>query len=94
VILVIDDEAVMRNMATEILQEFGYRVVTADDGKQGVALFKEYQFEIQAVILDMAMPVMSGREAYLEMKKLNPEYRRYSTWGATGLSGSLIRWGG
>jgi len=72
-ILVIDDEAVMRNMATDILQEFGYRVITANDGKQGVALFKECQSEIQAVILDMAMPVMSGREAYLEMRKLNPE---------------------
>ena len=75
VILVVDDGVVMRNMATDVLQEFGYQVITANDGKQGRAIFKERGREIQAVILDMAMPVMSGREAYLEMRKIDPEVK-------------------
>lgn len=71
-ILIIDDEEIMREMATNILREFGYRTLTANDGKQGVALFREHQQETAAIILDMAMPVMSGKEAYLEIRKIDP----------------------
>jgi DNA-binding NtrC family response regulator len=74
-ILVVDDEEVMRNMATDILQEFGYQAITANDGKQGLACFKKRRQEIKAVILDMAMPVMSGRDAYLEMRKIDTQVK-------------------
>ncbi len=71
-ILVVDDEPVMREMATQILNEFGFQVITAADGQECVAIFKERKGEIRAVILDMAMPVMSGKEAYLGMQKIDP----------------------
>jgi DNA-binding NtrC family response regulator len=72
-ILVADDEPVMRDMAMQILTEFGFQVITAEDGEECISLFKERKEEIRAVILDMAMPVMSGKEAYLGMQKIDPD---------------------
>jgi len=71
-ILVVDDDAVVRDMAENILKIAGYTVLTAENGQDGVAKFRQYHLDIKAVLLDMAMPVMSGGEAFVEMKKINP----------------------
>ncbi len=74
-ILVVDDEPVVREMARDILESFGHRVTTAGDGMEGVVLFREDHMAIKAVLLDMAMPGMSGRETYLEMRKIKPDVK-------------------
>ncbi|MCX6984834.1 MAG: response regulator [Lentisphaerae bacterium] len=74
-ILVADDELIMRKTAKGILSKLGYDVVFAEDGEQTVTVFNERHNEISAVLLDMAMPKMSGREAYIEMKKIHPELK-------------------
>jgi PAS domain S-box-containing protein len=74
-ILVADDELIMRKTAKGILSKLGYDVVFAEDGEQTVSVFNERHKEISAVLLDMAMPKMSGREAYIEMKKIYPELK-------------------
>jgi len=56
-ILVVDDEPIMREIASEILRECGYDVITADEGKAGVAIFRERYKDITAVVMDMALPV-------------------------------------
>ncbi|MBV5338240.1 MAG: PAS domain S-box protein [Deltaproteobacteria bacterium] len=71
-ILVVDDDELVRDMAEEALQIVGYTVLTAANGQEGVDLYRQHQDRIKAVLLDMAMPVMSGREAFLEMQKINP----------------------
>jgi PAS domain S-box-containing protein len=71
-ILVVDDDELVREMAVEALQVVGYTVLTATNGQEGVDLYRQHQDRIKAVLLDMAMPVMSGREAFIEMKKINP----------------------
>ncbi len=71
-ILVVDDDELVRAMAEEVLHAVGYTVVTATNGQEGVDLYRQHQARIKAVLLDMAMPVMSGREAFLEMQKINP----------------------
>jgi PAS domain S-box-containing protein len=71
-ILVVDDDELVRGMAKEVLQAVGYTVLTAANGQEGVDLYRRHQAAISAVLLDMAMPVMSGREAFIEMKKINP----------------------
>jgi CheY-like chemotaxis protein len=65
----------MRKMAKGILAKLGYDVVFAEDGEQTVNVFRERCGEIRAVLLDMAMPKKSGREAYIEMKKIQPEVK-------------------
>jgi PAS domain S-box-containing protein len=74
-ILIVDDEQHLRNTSKEILTSCGYEVITADDGLKGVEVFKERHQEITAVLLDMAMPVMSGKDAYVEMKKIDPNLK-------------------
>ncbi|MCP5047156.1 MAG: PAS domain S-box protein, partial [bacterium] len=80
-ILVVDDELNLRETSSEILASCGYRVMTAEDGEHGVSVYTEKHPEISAVLLDMAMPKMSGKEAYLEMKKINPAVKVLLTSG-------------
>jgi PAS domain S-box-containing protein len=74
-ILVADDELIMRKTAKSILTKLGYEVVFAEDGEQTVTVFKERHNEISAVLLDMAMPKKSGMEAYVEMKKIRTDLK-------------------
>ncbi len=74
-ILVIDDEEVLRETAGSILKECGYRVITAEDGEEGVGIFRERFREIDAVILDLVMPRKSGDKSYLEMKRIDPHLK-------------------
>jgi CheY-like chemotaxis protein len=75
VVLVVDDDMRVREMAENILEIVGYTVLTAENGKEGVERYQQHQADIKAVLLDMAMPVMSGREAFVEMKKINPDVK-------------------
>ena len=68
-ILVVDDEYNIRSVLQEILEAHGFKVLTAENGKEGVEVFDQKADEIDLVILDMRMPVMGGKEAFLEIKK-------------------------
>lgn len=70
-ILVIDDESLMRTMATEMLSKCGYSAITAKSGKEGIEIYKQNSTSIIAVILDMAMPELSGRETFIRLKEIN-----------------------
>jgi len=70
-ILVVDDEEIMRNMAKEILNESGYDTILAKDGTEAVEIFKEKKEEIDLVLLDMVMPNLNGKETYLKIKELD-----------------------
>ena len=72
-ILIIDDEQMIRDTASGILTECGYDVLLAENGQQGIELFREHHQKIRSVLLDLVMPVMSGRETYHAIKKIDPE---------------------
>jgi len=74
-ILIIDDEEIMRQTAKSILVECGYEVIIAVNGQEGVELYKNHQDEIKVVLLDMVMPKMSGKQAYIELAKINKEVK-------------------
>ena len=74
-VLVVDDEAIMRKTAKSILIKLGYDVIFAEDGEQAISVFSEHYEEIKVTILDMAMPKKSGKEAYIEMKRIYPELK-------------------
>ncbi len=80
-ILVVDDEEIIRNTAKVILMECGYDVITAKDGLDAVGLFSRMHGQIAAVLLDMVMPRMSGKETFEEMRKIDPEVRVLLTSG-------------
>jgi PAS domain S-box-containing protein len=72
-ILVIDDEEVVRELTKTMLETYGYRVVMAQDGVQGISRFKEYQNEIKLVITDTDMPYMDGMITIHAVRELNPD---------------------
>jgi PAS domain S-box-containing protein len=72
-ILLVDDEAIILEVAGDMLKSLGYTVITAQDGPKVVDLYKEQQDQIDLVILDMVMPDMNGGEIFDEIKKINPQ---------------------
>lgn len=75
VILVVDDEEIMRMTAKNILKECGYNVTLAKNGNEAIEIYKEKQGEIALVLLDMAMPEVSGKETFIELKKIDPDIK-------------------
>ncbi|MCK5076325.1 MAG: cache domain-containing protein, partial [Calditrichia bacterium] len=74
-ILIIDDEDILRETANSILNELGYDVLIADNGIKGIEIFKENHKKINAVLLDMIMPKLSGKETYIELKKIKNDVK-------------------
>jgi len=70
-IVIIDDEESIRTSLGLMFKREGFNVLTAGDGKKGMALFKENQVDL--VITDIVMPEKEGLETILELKKLLPE---------------------
>jgi DNA-binding NtrC family response regulator len=70
-VLVIDDEAEIRESLETLLQLEGYTVATAASGRQGLALMGEHPFDV--VLLDLALPDKSGMDVLAEMRLLNPQ---------------------
>lgn len=76
-IFLVDDEKAMRDLGQEVLRSEGFKVLVAEDGKRAVEMYKDNFSKIDLVILDLRMPVMDGRQAYVEMKKLNPNMKAF-----------------
>ena len=72
-VLVIDDEETVRRAARSALQRYGYTVLLAEDGQEGLHLFGEVHQRVLAVILDMTMPVMDGRETLRRLQSVDPD---------------------
>lgn len=80
-ILVVDDEESIREVAKETLAAFGYEVVTASDGTDALAQFAARKDEIRVVLTDMMMPYMDGPATIRALRKLNPEMPIIATSG-------------
>jgi CheY-like chemotaxis protein len=70
-ILVVDDEPTVRGVAGRILRRGGYEVVVAENGLEAIDILATHP-EIDAVVLDLAMPVMSGEQALPHLLQLRP----------------------
>jgi DNA-binding NtrC family response regulator len=73
--LVIEDEDVIRKSVEKILKSAGYNVLSAVNGVQGLDHFKKHHKDISVVLLDMVMPKESGKQVFIEMRKINPDVR-------------------
>ncbi len=80
-ILIADDEPALLGIMEHILKRYGYSVLLANNGREAVELFQSASGEIAAVLLDMVMPVMSGDEAFHQIKQLQPDVPIIATSG-------------
>jgi PAS domain S-box-containing protein len=72
-VLVVDDEPAVNKLACDVLRRAGFLVVSAADGREGVTLYERYRQQIQAIVLDLSMPHLSGIEVATRVRELNPE---------------------
>lgn len=72
-ILVVDDEAPIREVTQMSLETHNYRVLAAKDGIDAIALYAKHKDEIALVLMDMMMPVMDGKVAAQTLHRINPE---------------------
>ena len=72
-ILLVEDEALLREAAASALESLGYTVQSAENGVAGVEAFRFHHKHLFAVLLDLKMPLMGGREAFEAMRRLDPE---------------------
>jgi CheY-like chemotaxis protein len=74
-ILVIDDEAPVREAVTDILEMDNIQVLTAANGAEGVAIYEERMADIDLVILDLSMPDINGEETFHRLRRLDPDVK-------------------
>lgn len=72
VILIVDDEELMREVTAIMIEENGYDVLLAKDGEDGLKTLESNNEKVSLVLIDFSMPKMDGYEAFVEMRKLNP----------------------
>lgn len=82
-VMVIDDEASIRDIAKQTLETFGYKVITADDGSEAIALYVQQQVKVHVAIVDMKMPIMDGPATIRALRKLDPKVKIIAASGLT-----------
>lgn len=80
-ILIVDDESAILEVTKQTLEGFGYRVLTASDGADGVAVFAQHRDEIKVVLTDMMMPVMNGIATMKAIQKINSSVKIIASSG-------------
>ena len=81
VVLVIDDESVVRTVAKRALERSGYTVLLADGGPAAINMLKRHPGKIDMAVLDLSMPGMSGEETLPEIRKVRPELKVFVSSG-------------
>ncbi|MBD2411113.1 hybrid sensor histidine kinase/response regulator [Nostoc calcicola FACHB-389] len=74
-ILVVDDEAAIRDVTKTSLESHNYKAITASDGIEAIALYAEHRNEISLVLTDMLMPSMDGLTTIRTLRKINPDVK-------------------
>jgi PAS domain S-box-containing protein len=72
-VLLVDDERVMRITAEALLHSFGYEVILAENGQEGLETFASSPDSVKLVVLDMMMPEMNGKDCFMAIRKIRPD---------------------
>ena len=74
-VLFVDDEDMIIEVAEEMFEQLGYKVLIARSGKEAIEIYEENKEQVDIVLLDMIMPDMSGSDTYDRMKEFNPDIK-------------------
>lgn len=85
-VLVVDDDQRIRDLAAEVLARHGYRVILASDGPEASRLFLEHRSEVVLLVTDLDMPKQSGATLALVIRQLKPEVRTLLMSGTVPLA--------
>ncbi len=92
-ILLVDDEEIIRDLGRTVLEELGYTVVLAEDGRQALDIFSATPGRFDLIVLDLSMPNLSGREVLEYLRVLSPDIKVLvsSGYSDTGQGDTLER---
>jgi two-component system cell cycle sensor histidine kinase/response regulator CckA len=82
-VLIVDDERIVHDTAARLLEHAGFAVLATGVAREGIELFRRHADEIDAVLLDMTMPELSGEEVFRELRRIRPDVRVVLTSGYT-----------
>ncbi len=82
-VLVVDDEAAILEIIKTTLESNGYKVLTATDGAEAVAIYAQRKEKIDLVVTDMSMPYMDGKATIRALRKIDPEIKIIAISGLT-----------
>jgi PAS domain S-box-containing protein len=88
-VLLVDDQAGLRTLLSEVLRKTGYSVLTASNGRDALRLADEHHGQIDLVITDMVMPRMGGRELATALAASRPKTRILCMSGYTDRAGDI-----
>lgn len=83
-ILLVDDEPKIRELTCETLEHHGYSVITARDGADAISMYCQRRQDINAVLMDLKMPVMDGVTTIRVLRGMNPHLKIVVTSGSIG----------
>ena len=73
--LLAEDDADVRRFMKSVLDKFGYRVITATDGKEAVHKYRKHRGRVELLLFDLVMPRKTGKKAYEEIRKMTPDIK-------------------
>ncbi|MEW6730937.1 MAG: response regulator [Acidobacteriota bacterium] len=76
-VLLVDDEAFIRELTTQALKNHGYEVVTANNGAEAVWIYAKNMERIKVVLIDIVIPLLDGPNIIRALKRLNPKIKDY-----------------
>jgi CheY-like chemotaxis protein len=71
-ILVVEDDAIVRMLIVDVLEELEFKVLEADGGEQALAILRDFNQVIDLMMTDVGLPIMDGRELANEARGLRP----------------------
>ena len=74
-ILLIEDERELIDSTTEILNKFGYEVVSTTNGKEAIEIYKKMGEDISLLLIDYSMPGLNGIQTYDKIREINPKVK-------------------
>jgi len=89
-ILLVDDEAPILNVAKTTLERFGYRAIVAVNGAEAVSIYALQREAIAAVVTDMAMPIMDGPAMAVALRAINPHVKIIGSSGMGASGGASM----
>lgn len=94
-VLLAEDEELVRNLVTSMLRSLGHTVVACEDGLEALEIYRKSWREFDLVVLDMMMPKMNGRDAFIYMRSINEDIKALliSGFSIEGEAQSLIDMG-
>jgi two-component system, cell cycle sensor histidine kinase and response regulator CckA len=82
VILVVDDEAAIRDVTKSSLENYNYKVISASDGIEAIAFYAQHKSKISVAIIDLLMPHMDGATTIRTLAKMNPQLKIIAVSGS------------